>query len=99
MGEGAEEAKGDRLSLELRIALERLVYLQQIREHVLRSFGASKNPRDRLHNRELTHHVAEAMRREYSPSLRRDVIQAMVAHGWRYVTHARIAWWKGIAKL
>lgn len=87
------------MSLELRIALERLVYLQQIREHVLSAFGASDDPRARLHNRELTLHVAEAMRKEYSPALRRDVIQAMVAHGWRYVTHARIAWWKGIARL
>jgi hypothetical protein len=87
------------LNLELRIALERLVYLRRIREAVIAAFGPGEHPRARLHNRELTRHVAQALDVEPSPMLGRDVIQAMRAAGWRHVRHARVAWWKGIRRL
>jgi hypothetical protein len=87
------------VNLELRIVLERLVYLRRIREHVTAAFGPARSPRERLHNRELTRHVAARLDIEPSPALGRDVIQAMRAHGWRHVRHARVAWWKGIRRL
>ena len=86
------------MNLELRIALERLVYLQKVRTAVLGAFGPGRNQRARLHNGEVTKHVAAALDREPSAALGRDVIQAMRAHGWRHVSHARITWWKGIAR-
>jgi hypothetical protein len=87
------------MELELRIALERLVYLQRLRELVLKAFAPSKNQRARLRNSEVTRHVAECLRREFSPALGRDVVQAMQSHGWRYVRHSNRPWWKGIRKL
>lgn len=86
------------LSLELRIALERLVYLQRIRELVQAAFGPG-SPKDRLLNSEVTHHVAERLDREFSPRLARDVIQAMRHAGWRHVTIARQTRWKGMRRL
>jgi hypothetical protein len=83
---------------ELRAALERLVYLRRIREAALAAFGAGP-PRARLHNREVTRHVAGTLDAEASPALGRDVIQAMRAAGWRPVKHARVIFWKGIARL
>jgi hypothetical protein len=87
------------VNLELRIALERLVYLRRIREHVTAAFGPGDSTRARLPNRELTRHVAAALDVEPSPMLSRDVIQAMRAAGWRHVRHARAAWWRGIRRL
>lgn len=86
------------VSLELRIALERLVHLRRIRAHVEAAFGEGK-PSDRLHNRELTKHVAAAIDAEPSSMLGRDVQQAMRAAGWRPVRHARCIWWKGKRRL
>jgi len=85
------------VNLELRIALERLVYLKQIRDHVLAAFGPGA-PKARLRHSEVTKLVAEAMGREFSPSLGRDVLQAMKAHGWRAVHHDHRPYWKGIAR-
>lgn len=83
---------------ELRAALERLVYLRQIREHVIAAFGAGP-PCARLHNREVTRHVAAHFDAEVTSSLGRDVIQAMRAAGWRPIRHARATYWKGIKRL
>lgn len=80
---------------EFRAALERLVYLRRVREAALAAFAPGP-PRARLHNREVTRHVAAALDREESPALSRDVIQAMRAHGWRPIKHARAVYWKGI---
>lgn len=85
------------MTSELRIALERLVHLRRIREAVTAAFGPAKTPRARLRNAVVTRVVAAALDREPSPSLGRDVLQAMRAVGWRSVRHARGDWWKGIA--
>jgi hypothetical protein len=85
------------VSADARIILERLVYLQRVRTIVLGGF-APGSPKARLHNGELTRHVAAELDREPSPALARDVIQAMRAHGWRNVSHARITWWKGVKR-
>jgi len=87
------------VKLELRIALERLAYLQQIRAHVLTGFAAAPAARGRIRHSEITKYVAACMRREFSPALGRDVLQAMKSHGWRYVRHSNRPWWKGIRKL
>lgn len=83
---------------ELRIILERLVYLRRIKEAVLGAFGPSENYRDRLRNSIVVRHVAAALDREPSAALGADVIQAMRAHGWRTVRHSAVWWWKGMAK-
>lgn len=87
------------MNLELRIALERLVYLNEIRKHVLTGFRPAANQRARLRHSEVTKHVAKALGREFSPALGRDVLQAMRAHGWRSVRHATMNWWKGVRRL
>jgi hypothetical protein len=87
------------VELELRLALERLVYLNEIRKHVLRGFGPSRNARARLRHSDVTRHVAKCLGREFSPALGRDVLQAMRSHGWRSVRHATMNWWKGVRKL
>lgn len=93
----AGEAFG--VNLELRIALERLVYLDAIRNHVLSAFTSTDNRRSRIRNSEVTKYVADRLGREFSPWLGRDVIQAMKAHGWRYVRHSNRPWWKGVKRL
>ena len=87
------------MNLELRIALERLVYLNSLRTHVLSAFGPAKNPKTRLKHSDVTKLVAERLGKEFSPALGRDVLQAMRAHGWRCVRHARRHYWKGVRKL
>lgn len=85
--------------LELRIALERLVYLDSIRRHVLAAFGPTDNPKSRVRHSDVTRHVAERLGREFSPALGRDTFQAMKAHGWRSLRHETKHWWKGVRKL
>lgn len=87
------------MNLELRIALERLVHLNTIRQHVLEAFVPVDKPRARVRNSDVTRHVAERLGREFSPALGRDVLQAMRAHGWRCVRHATMHWWKGVRRL
>lgn len=84
------------VSLELRVALERLVHLRKIRDAVTASFGPSDAPRARLRNSVVTRLVAAALDREPSPALGRDVLQAMRSVGWRTVRHSNADWWKGI---
>ncbi|WP_297826363.1 hypothetical protein [Mycobacterium sp.] len=83
------------MTAELRIVLERLVYLRRIKEAALGAFGAGV-PGARLRNSDVTRLVAAALDREFSPALGRDVEQAMRAAGWRCVRHARALWWKGV---
>jgi len=84
------------VTTELRIVLERLVYLDEIKRHVLSAFAPTHNTRARLRHRDITKHVAECMGREFSPALGRDAYLAMKAHGWRSIRHARVAFWKGV---
>ena len=84
------------MNLELRIALERLVYLKAIRDHVLSAFTLSDNRRSKVKNSDVTKHVANALGREFSPALGRDVIQAMKAHGWRCVRDSKRHTWRGV---
>ena len=86
------------MNIELRIALERLVYLNGLRAHVLGAFELGTNARARIKHSEITKHVAARLGREFSPALGRDVLQAMTAHGWRYVRHSNRPWWKGVKR-
>ena len=86
------------MNLELRIALERLLYLNAVQAHVLGGFELAAGPKVRIKHSEVTRYVAERLGREFSPALGRDVLQAMKAHGWRHVRHSCMYWWKGVKR-
>jgi hypothetical protein len=87
------------MSLELKIALKRLVYLQAIRATVLTAFGPGA-PTDKVLASDVAKHVADALGRECSPWLRRDVTQAMQAlAGWRSVMNEGYRLWRGVKRL
>jgi hypothetical protein len=86
------------VNLELRIALERLVYLNAIRGHVLGAFELASNRKVRIKHSEITRYVAQRIGREFSPALGRDVLQAMTSHGWRPIKHSCMYWWRGVKR-
>lgn len=87
------------MSLELKVALQRLVYLQSIRAAVLSAYGPGP-AKTRVLASDVAAAAAGALGRNDSPWLRRDVAQAMrTLGGWRSVTIEGRRLWVGVKRL